>query len=178
MSELRVACPECKAVLYHNCYGDSVKEAAEALLNWIPETAGFASEKLSKLFIEEGQKANWLDEGEDPFIEPFFGSQSWVYTLFEKDQARTFQALINNLLRAAGLDPHEVRTQAYEKIVAERKEKEEREKRREELLKKKKERYDADVCTRCGSAYNEDGLCSKKECGGTRKRADEIFGKK
>lgn len=178
MSEIRVACPECKGILYHNCHTSPVEEAAEDLLSWVPETNGFASTPLSELFLKEGRRAGWIGKDEDPFSEPFFGSQAWIYALFEKDQARTFQALINNLLRAAGLDPHDVRQRVYAKIEAERTRKQELEERRAALQKLRQDRYAAGLCTRCGHAYNEQGVCLSTACGGTRKRADEVFGKK
>jgi len=109
MPTLRVICPDCADLVEHHCHSE-VKEAVMALLSWVPEH-GLGTPELMEA-LKESAKANGWDDGDEehPIEEqPFFGSQSWSYPLFgSKDSARSFHALIHNLIRATGMDPSAV----------------------------------------------------------------------
>jgi hypothetical protein len=108
-----------------------MKRAVRALLAWVPETSGFATDELNQAFMKAGREFQWIDENETAearFKEPFFGSQSWSYPLFgSKDTARSFHGLLHEVIRSAGLDPdalmREIRVErtAHEKAEADRK---------------------------------------------------------
>jgi len=109
MRGFQVICSDCKAEVIHECRGD-VREAVLALLTWAPHT-GFQTEALAKAFADAGVESQWIGKKEDVserFKRPFFGSQAWSYPMFGKEEARTFHALIHNLVRAIGMDPHEI----------------------------------------------------------------------
>ena len=117
MSNLKVTCGDCNQPITHECDAD-VKETLERLLSWVP-TPAWASKEIAAAFEHESKAQG--DE-HDFMQEPFFGSQSWSYLIFHKEDARTFHALIHNLIRAMGIDPHELETQLYrarEKVKAE-----------------------------------------------------------
>lgn len=112
---VRVICPDCGDTVEHSCHSN-VQRAARDLLAWVPEY-GLATEGLQREFEAAGRACQWIDEGEkveDRFKRPFFGSQSWSYPLFgSKDEARTFHALIDNLIRATGIDPEVLKAEIY-----------------------------------------------------------------
>lgn len=116
---VRVKCPDCEAIVEHSCRSD-VREAVHALLSWVPEY-GFASPELTAAFEATGRKTRWIDETEtvkEHLAKPFFGSQSWSYPLFEKEEARTFHALIHNLVRAIGINPYEIEDEVHRELLA------------------------------------------------------------
>jgi len=109
MRGFQVICSDCKAEVVHECRSD-VREAVVALLTWAPHT-GFQTEALAKAFADAGVESQWIGKEEDVserFRRPFFGSQAWSYPMFGKEEARTFHALIHNLVRAIGIDPNEI----------------------------------------------------------------------
>ena len=117
MSNLKVTCGDCNQPITHEC-DSNIKEALEHLLSWVPSPA-WASERMAKAFQAESKAQG--DE-HDFTTKPFFGSQGWSYLIFHKEDARTFHALIHNLIRAIGIDPHELEIQLYrarEKVKAE-----------------------------------------------------------
>jgi hypothetical protein len=117
MSNLKVICEDCDQPIKHECNAD-VKETLERLLSWVPEPA-WASGRMEKAFHDESKAQ---DDEHDFREEPFFGSQGWSYLIFHKEDARIFHALIHNLIRAIGIDPHELEMQLYrarEKVKSE-----------------------------------------------------------
>lgn len=109
MRGFQAICSDCKAKVIHECRS-GVREAVVALLTWTPHT-GFQTEALAKAFADAGVESQWIGKEEDVserFKRPFFGSQAWSYPMFGKEEARTFHALIHNLVRVIGMDPHEI----------------------------------------------------------------------
>lgn len=93
-------CSKCHRGIVHQCHSD-IERAARDLFRWVPEHV----EPAVKRGIEEAAKeSGWGFERDDPF----FGSQGWSYAMFGKEDARTFHALLHNLLRSAGLDPNDI----------------------------------------------------------------------
>jgi len=132
MSGVRVICPDCGDTVQHTCHS-GLAQALRELLTWAPER-GFATDKLEKALVEAGVEHGWIEKGKGKEYlaehreSPFFGSQAWSYPLFgSKDTARSFHALIHQVVRAAGMDPHgieqEIRReqQARAKAEADRK---------------------------------------------------------
>lgn len=103
----KISCRRCDLPVEHVC-DDDFKEALTQLLTWVP-TPCWASKEIAEAFRDERKRQG--DEGafdDDYNFEhyPFYGSQAWTYLIWHKEDARTFHALLNNLMRAAGIDPH------------------------------------------------------------------------
>lgn len=135
MSErgVRVICPDCADLVAHTC-NSQLKEAITDLMSWVPER-GLGTEALEEALIASGKEHGWIEEGEEKAHEdsPFFGSQGWSYPLFgSKGEARTFHALIHNLIRATGIDPHDIQVEVHQRMEAEKERKAEAKKNREE----------------------------------------------
>lgn len=111
--DFEVRCARCKMAVEHIC-NESFKKALIDLLRWVPEGA-FASEEMERAFRDEsGRQDAAAPSSPDGFLsQPFFGSQAWTYLLWHKEDARSFHGYLNNLMRAAGLDPHELTEEAY-----------------------------------------------------------------
>lgn len=123
MSEFSIKCEHCKAEVVHVCDAQLV-EAILHLFKWVPE-GGITGEHAPRAaLVKAAQKNDEMYHGDasiPPMEEmPFFGSQSWSYLLFCKDSARTFHALLRNVIQAAGLDPHALETRAWTELEAER----------------------------------------------------------
>jgi hypothetical protein len=114
---IRVICPDCAEVVQHTCH-NPIRKAVVDLLSWVPEGRSLATEKLNKAFMAAGRETGWIGDdetAEQRFSEPFFGSQSWSYPLLgSKAEARTFHALIHNLIRTVGMDPDAVIDEIYQ----------------------------------------------------------------
>ena len=93
---LIVKCDRCHQEIDHRCNLD-VKKALEALLTWVPD--GGDPQAIAGL-----KKAEFKQSEEDRQT-PFFGSQGWSYAILGKHDARTFHALINQLIVALGYNP-------------------------------------------------------------------------
>lgn len=126
MSDLKVMCPDCGDVVHHTCNSE-LKRAIVKLLSWVP--SGLGTKQLHEAMIESGRKGGWIGKNATPaeltamFEEPFFGSQAWSYPLFgSKEEARSFHGYLHGVIRAAGLDPHEIEAQLHEEREARRKE--------------------------------------------------------
>ena len=102
MMDAEIKCLRCNQVLTHVC-DDSVTEVAKRLYAYVPEIpykvvrAGFKA-MTDDFYYSEGDEKNM----------PFF-SETFLYNLIGKEDARTVLALVGNLLRAAGVDPYAVR---------------------------------------------------------------------
>lgn len=108
MTELEVTCGRCKMRVVHECYCKHLEDAALALFRWRPEMG----------FPEQLRKKNDLyDKGvEDPEV-PFL-SETYLYALLGKEDARTLLAYVDALFYGAGLDPHAFKTKAWAMAVA------------------------------------------------------------
>ena len=121
--DYKVSCRACDAKVEHVCNSD-LTEAAVGLY-------GFRTEcRPGKHFNPSG----YYEVGDERA--PCF-SEAYLYNLLGKEDARTVLAHIGNLLRAAGLDAHDLRARAHARLVAEERDKEERQKRRDEIARHK-----------------------------------------
>lgn len=99
-----IKCATCGKTIVHQCH-DDFREALKSLMAWVPEYAHpEAVAGIRKAGVDEG----WLTQGEVFENQPFFGSQAWSYAMFGKDNARTFHALLNNVMRAGGVWPYDL----------------------------------------------------------------------
>lgn len=111
----KITCCDCGADVEHVCkpkQGD-LREAILAMLSWAPED-GFGDKEFYQAYLEHGRKMGWLAADEDPNADAnpsgFMGTQAWSYALFgTKNDARSFHAVINSVIRACGFDLHEMR---------------------------------------------------------------------
>lgn len=162
MGEVKVICPGCGDLVHHHCHTD-VKNAVIDLLSWVPETQGFANDKLNKAFEAAGRKEGWIGDDEtleQIFAQPFFGTQAWVYPLFgSKDTARSFFAYLHNLIRACNLDPDEIRAQIY----AKRKAREDAEAERKAGVQKRKDERATVIAFLKGDAPLEERIAKLDE---------------
>lgn len=107
--DIEIKCTRCNEKIHHLCNED-LGDAIIRLLRWVPESAH--SEVLAGIRAA-GVKHGWLQPDENFSEQPFFGSQSWSYAMFGKEEARTFHALINNVIRATGRDPNDMVVKAF-----------------------------------------------------------------
>lgn len=118
MPEFTITCGRCKAPVSHVC-GETFQAALMSLLTWVPG-GYFASEEIAAAFKAESER----QQDDYDFAEhPFFGSQAWTYLIWRKEDARTFHALLNNVMRASGIDPYEMGNiaskKAHDRLVEE-----------------------------------------------------------
>jgi len=131
----KITCTECGQPISHECNED-FKKALFRLLTWVPEGA-WSSPEMYEAF--KAESARQQDDYEfDKY--PFFGSQAWTYLIWHKEDARTFHALLNNLMRAAGIDPNGMSEQVHLEIQRMEQEREEAKKRAELFRHKQAER--------------------------------------
>lgn len=100
--DLKVTCGRCDCVLDHVCNSELRREAID----------------LYKMVLEVDRKTlrKSPEYSENAEKMPFF-SETFLYPLLGKDDARSVLARISNLLRAAGLDPGALRNQAWLEIL-------------------------------------------------------------
>jgi hypothetical protein len=88
-----------RSLSYHSAdHGsEEAKKIVRKMMRWVPEMV--PEETI------EAMKANehWYEPGNEK--NPFFGSQSWIYPLLGKEDARTFFAYFHGLLKAIGMNP-------------------------------------------------------------------------
>jgi len=108
MSDFEIKCGRCKLPVEHIC-NEEFKEALKSLLTWVPEGM-WSSGAMEAAFKKESKK-----QGDEHDFQkfPFFGSQAWTYLMWYKEDARSFHAVLHNLIRAAGIDPHEFMVQLH-----------------------------------------------------------------
>jgi hypothetical protein len=96
MPDLIIKCERCGCELTHTCNGD-LRQAVIDLMAFTPHYG------MPDFLIKAAKKAGFYDEGDEdvPLV-----SEAFLYPLLGKDDARTFMALINQVLRCAGVDPH------------------------------------------------------------------------
>ena len=100
MAQLTITCDRCRSQIEHVCNED-LHAAAVRLLAFTP---GFAP-------LPFNRRNDFYTPGDE--FAPCF-SEAWAYATFGKEHGRTFNALLNNVLRAAGLDPHALAREAHE----------------------------------------------------------------
>jgi hypothetical protein len=90
----QVRCRDCGNVLTHVC-GESTKSALKRLFE-------FKLQCLPVKLMKSLAKDTGYEKGDE--VAPFF-SESFLYNLLGKDDARTILAVLNNFIRAMGIDP-------------------------------------------------------------------------
>jgi hypothetical protein len=116
MSHYKIECEDCHQPITHMC-DENFKEALIRFLSWVPEGM-WSSEQMAEAFAKESK-----DQGDeyDFSKSPFFGSQAWSYLIWYKEDARSFHGVIDNMIRAAGLDPYQIKSDLYKKREEEEK---------------------------------------------------------
>jgi hypothetical protein len=96
MSDLKVTCARCNCELSHACDGN-LRQAVIDLMAFTPHYG------MPDFLVKAAKKTGFYDEGDEdvPLV-----SEAFLYPLLGKDDARTFMALLNHVLRCAGVDPH------------------------------------------------------------------------
>lgn len=125
MSGLKITCERCASEIEHVC-DEGLPEAAIHLFRFTAD-ANFKSVL---------KKSDFYAEGDEKM--PFF-TERFLYPLLGKEDARTVLAVVNNLLRAAGLDPHALQTRALADYIEGEREKAQREKDREGRIRRYEE---------------------------------------
>ena len=132
MSDLIITCDRCKNEVTHVCDKD-LKKAVIDLLTFTPHYG------MPDFLKKASKKAGFYDEGDDevPLI-----CETFLYPLLGKDDARTFMALLNHVLRIVGMDPNSVEIdRAVDQVIQERIDNKAKEaKRHEEYLARRKAR--------------------------------------
>jgi hypothetical protein len=111
MPDLTITCDRCKNELTHICDRD-LKKAVLDLLTFTPHFG------MPAFLRKESKKAGFYDKGDDevPVI-----CETFLYPLLGKDDARTFMALLNHVLRIVGMDPNSVEIdRAVDEIIQKR----------------------------------------------------------
>ena len=135
MSSYKITCRDCGQPISHECNEDFAK-ALFRLLTWVPEGC-FASPEIYEAFKAESER----QQDDYDFTQyPFYGSQAWTYLIWHKEDARTFHALLKNLMRSAGIDPHEMDMKVNAHIKEQERQREEYKKRKAEMDKRRAER--------------------------------------
>jgi len=123
MSDLIITCDRCKNEVTHICDKD-LKQAVIDLMTFTPHFG------MPDFLKKESKKAGFYDKGDDevPVI-----CETFLYPLLGKDDARTFMALLNHVLRIVGMDPRSAEIdraidQVIQKRIDDKKERAERQK--------------------------------------------------
>lgn len=95
MRDLIITCDRCKNEVTHIC-DKNLKQAVIDLLTFTPHYG------MPDFLKKESKRAGFYDKGDDevPVI-----CETFLYPLLGKDDARTFMALLNHVLRIVGMDP-------------------------------------------------------------------------
>ena len=120
MTDYKITCSKCNQSITHMC-DKGFLNALIYFLSWGPEGM-WASPQMADAF----KKAS--EEHEDTYDfqqHPFFGSQAWSYLIWHKEDARSFHAAIDNMIRAAGLDPYQLKLDLAQKRQQEESERKE-----------------------------------------------------
>ena len=132
MRDLIITCDRCKNEVTHVCDKD-LKKAVIDLMTFTPHYG------MPDFLKKASKKAGFYDEGDDevPLI-----CETFLYPLLGKDDARTFMALLNHVLRIVGMDPDSPEIdRAIDQVIQERIDKKaEAAKRQEEYLARRKAR--------------------------------------
>lgn len=105
-----ITCGRCKAEVAHHCNPELVRWAIR-LLSWRPETGFPAQLKKDNPYLPDKESKNEIDSPEIPFL-----SETFLYPLLGKEDARTLLALVDHLIMGVGLDPNSIQTMAYTEL--------------------------------------------------------------
>ena len=145
MPDFDITCGRCSAPLTHECGGEDLITAIKRLYKFVPEDG------TPEAVIAEGKKNGmWNEEDEDEEALRFF-SETFLYALLGKEDARTVLALINNVVRACGIEAWKVEHQAARELAREVAVKK-YETRRQEAFRLRAQRNNKRMCA-CGHAY-------------------------
>lgn len=122
MPDLDITCSRCKANIVHHCHQESLAEAVIQLFMWRPE-GGFPAE-LKKGNDHYSKEVNDKDM---PFM-----SETFLYALLGKEDARSLLAYVRNILYSMGIEPRDFEHKAWEILNAKKRDQEAEAKRREE----------------------------------------------
>lgn len=117
-----ITCNRCKAEVTHICNPALIEDAVR-IYSWRPECTPAAIAEDPDIAADESI----------PFL-----SETYLYTLLGKEDARTLLYSINNLLRSVGLDPNHIQQMAWERLDKEKKEREAAEERQRKWRERKK----------------------------------------
>jgi hypothetical protein len=114
---LKITCERCNEEITHVCNADLVGDIVY-LLKWRPHMGFPAKLKVGNIWVREvTDRINptvKIDDIDDPLC-PLL-SETYLYALLGKEDARTFIALFNGIIRSAGLDPHVLTEQADQEL--------------------------------------------------------------
>lgn len=114
MPDLTITCSRCNSLLHHECHPETLEEAALDLFQWRPESG----------FPKALKKGNdYCDGNEDDETVPFL-TESFLYPLLGKEDARTLLARIHALFRAMGVEPRNFEENAWRLLDEKKKDKE------------------------------------------------------
>lgn len=135
MSDYEIKCSKCNLPVTHIC-DENFKKTLKRLLTWVPEGM-WSSGEMHEAFKAESKK-----QGDEYNFEekPFFGSQAWTYLIWYKEDARSFHAILNNMIRAAGIDPYQLEQELYQERLAKEKEEREEQERRQRAIEARRQR--------------------------------------
>lgn len=131
MPDFNITCSRCEAKVTHHCHDPSFEQAVIELYKWRPES-GFPT-KLKK-GNDYWDKEDDKNEAEIPFL-----SETFLYSLLGKEDARTLLSLVRQLFESQGLDAHAFEMKAHAQLDAEEKARKEELKRREEAKERRRE---------------------------------------
>lgn len=132
MSDLTITCRRCKNQIAHVCSED-LRTAAIALFKWRPQSGFPDALKRRNPWVGKTKRGYDVDGPEIPFL-----SEVYQYALLGKEDGRTMLALVNNLLRAAGLEPIELEEAANSELETAQLAREDAERRTVAARKRKK----------------------------------------
>lgn len=119
MSDYEVKCSRCHCEVEHVCNPD-LRESVKKLFNFVPES-GFP-EKLKKgneHLSSEDREEN--ERGVEAIDRMQFFTETYLYALIGKEDARTVLAYVNSVIRAAGLDPRALQLEVWKENDAKEK---------------------------------------------------------
>ncbi len=122
MSDYEIKCGRCEQALTHICKPEELPKAITALFKWRPEV---------------GYPFDCEDKDVNAETVPFL-SETYLYNLLGKEDARTLLALVNNVVRVTGLEPLTLQLRAHGELDAEKEERDTLAKRREERIAARK----------------------------------------
>lgn len=170
MADLDVTCSRCGATLQHECRPETLEEAALALFMWRPES-GFPRA------LKRGNDD--CDGSEDEETVPFL-TESFLYPLLGKSDARSLMSRIHGVFEAMGVEPRAFEQKAWDWLEQKKRDKEEEGRAREAARRRYREemspvarvkqksgfalcRYRSFYCFDVNVAECADGDCFERE---------------
>jgi hypothetical protein len=137
--EIHVLCAECGVGIHHHCHDAGVTEMKEALISLLRYVPEHCEPEVAKAIEKAGRASGWHDKDTKLTKSPLFGGEPWTYGMFGKEDGRTVKALVNRIIRAAGLEPDEVRAEAWRTLEEDDDVNEARAARREKISAERRE---------------------------------------